>query len=988
MLEIKNIVRIYKPKKGAPVRALDGVNLRFPDTGMIFILGKSGSGKSTLLNVMGGLDKYDSGEIIIKEKSSKDFKQDDFDSYRNTYLGFIFQEYNILNEFSVGINIALALQLQGRKATDEEINAILEAVDLAGYGNRKPNELSGGQKQRVAIARALVKNPQIIMADEPTGALDSATGLQVFDTLKKLSKNKLVITVTHDREFAEQYGDRVIELKDGKVTSDITKYKETAEGGELVVTDKVIQIKKGYQLSAEDLELINRILSDDDAVISFDKKLNDGLRTSAKLDEEGNREAFRETDNATVETKDTTPFKLIKSRLPAKHMFKMGSSSLRNKPIRLAITILLSMIAFGLFGLADTISAYDRANTLASSLTDSSVNYLSFSQAIEVKYTGGSYYIDTNMAPEDIEQLELDTGIEFSPVYNGNSDLGISNLNGSVPYNYYTQTVSGFCEFEQEELSDLGFPIVGRLPQTFGEIAITDYIFEHFQEGGYRYDNVSYSASSDELSSAAKFLAETPKMTLGNKDYTVTGIVDTNLNETRYESLKTAQYGNDISFYLLMSEMRAAVDYGYHALAFVKKGFIAQKMEEDGASVGIDISGFGNVYLNDNANSMRYSANHLYQFSQLDEGGISYVYMGEGDTLKEGEVMLNFELAYSYFFSNDQLLYASLDYARNEMLSQYIEDNYQLAYDNGFKPEDWGYGTPTNENEKRDSFYNYLNYYGYRENAYGPSVMELYATFDRDIVTTYLEANPSLLDEMFDNVWLQYYMYNSSTSEPVSVSVKGFVFSKNIEDYDYSMVVSESIYNVFEEYDSGIYSFAIAKMPGDTSEIKQLAEYNYSQEGEKVFRMKNEVSYILDEIDMLLEPLAIVFLYVGLGLALFAALMLMNYISTSITYKKREIGILRAVGARSSDVFGIFFSESLIIASINFVLSLIAVIASVIAINVTLRGQYGLLLTILNFGPRQAALMLGVSLLVAFVGSFLPVYRIARKRPIDAINNR
>lgn len=123
----------------------------------------------------------------------------------------------------MGANIALAIELQGRKATDEEISKILRQVDLDGFGDRKPNELSGGQKQRVAIARALVKNPQIIMADEPTGALDSNTGKQVFDTLKKLSEEKLVIVVSHDREFAEQYGDRIIELADGKVISDVEK---------------------------------------------------------------------------------------------------------------------------------------------------------------------------------------------------------------------------------------------------------------------------------------------------------------------------------------------------------------------------------------------------------------------------------------------------------------------------------------------------------------------------------------------------------------------------------------------------------------------------------------------------------------------------------------------------------------------------------------------------------------------------------------------
>ena len=221
MLETRNLCKTYKPKKGVPVMAVDHVSLRVPETGMVFLLGKSGSGKSTMLNLLGGLDSYDDGEIIIKGISSKDFSQQRFDSYRNTYVGFIFQEYNVLEEFTVGANIALALELQGKAATDEELNSILRAVDLEGYGSRKPNELSGGQKQRVAIARALVKNPEIIMADEPTGALDSNTGRQVLDTLKKLSAEKLVIVVSHDREYAEAYADRIIELADGKVIRDV-----------------------------------------------------------------------------------------------------------------------------------------------------------------------------------------------------------------------------------------------------------------------------------------------------------------------------------------------------------------------------------------------------------------------------------------------------------------------------------------------------------------------------------------------------------------------------------------------------------------------------------------------------------------------------------------------------------------------------------------------------------------------------------------------
>ena len=265
MLSVRNLTKIYKIKgRGAKqVVALDHVNLDFPETGMVFLLGKSGSGKSTLLNTIGGLDTFDEGEVVIKGKSSKQFRQGDFDAYRNTFIGFIFQEYNILEEFTVGKNLALALELQGKKASKDAVNNLLEQVDLSGYSRRKPNQLSGGQKQRIAIARALIKDPEIIMADEPTGALDSNTGRQVMDTLKKLSKTKLVIVVSHDREFAEIYGDRVIELKDGRIISDTTKHEVEANksmSGISFIDNKIIHIKKGQKVTKQDLVEINKLI--------------------------------------------------------------------------------------------------------------------------------------------------------------------------------------------------------------------------------------------------------------------------------------------------------------------------------------------------------------------------------------------------------------------------------------------------------------------------------------------------------------------------------------------------------------------------------------------------------------------------------------------------------------------------------------------------------------------------------------------------------
>ena len=340
MLSVRNLVKTYKTKKADTVTALNNVSIDFPETGLVFLLGKSGSGKSTLLNAIGGLDTFDSGEIIIKGKSSADFSQSDFDSYRNTFIGFIFQEYNILENFTVHKNLALALELQGKKVDNAEIDRLLEQVEMTQYAKRKPNQLSGGQKQRVAIARALVKNPEIIMADEPTGALDSNTGKQVMDTLKQLSKKKLVIIVSHDREFAEIYGDRIIELKDGKIIHDVTKKElesQSTASGIKVIGDNILYIKKGHQMSENDIKAITKVLTlnaeKNDTFISFDKEANDKLKEGAKINDSGNKEAFLKTQKEDIKVKSYNPnsLQLIKSRLKFSDSFKMGASALKNK---------------------------------------------------------------------------------------------------------------------------------------------------------------------------------------------------------------------------------------------------------------------------------------------------------------------------------------------------------------------------------------------------------------------------------------------------------------------------------------------------------------------------------------------------------------------------------------------------------------------------------------------------------------------------------
>lgn len=228
MIELKKITKIYESKKKVKTIALDDVSLNFSNKGMTFILGKSGSGKSTLLNIIGTLDTKTSGDIIINNKNTNNWSKKDWDSYRNSVIGFIFQDFNLLENYTVKDNIKLSLDIQNKKVTDAMIADALKQVELSGYEKRYPNELSGGEKERVAIARAIIKKPKIILADEPTGNLDSKTSLTIFEILKRLSRDCLVIVVTHDEAFANQYADRIIRIADGKIIDDSNSVKKVS----------------------------------------------------------------------------------------------------------------------------------------------------------------------------------------------------------------------------------------------------------------------------------------------------------------------------------------------------------------------------------------------------------------------------------------------------------------------------------------------------------------------------------------------------------------------------------------------------------------------------------------------------------------------------------------------------------------------------------------------------------------------------------------
>lgn len=1181
MIEARNLKKVYKTKKGVVVNALDNVSVKLPDTGMVFILGKSGSGKSTLLNVLGGLDSFDSGEIIIKGTSSKSFKQSHYDSYRNTYIGFIFQEYNVLEELTVGANVALAIELQGRKASDEEVNSILKEVDLEGFGNRKPNELSGGQKQRVAIARALVKKPEIIMADEPTGALDSTTGKQVFDTLKKLSRDKLVLIVSHDREFSEQYADRIIELKDGVIISDVEKsssFADTAQSFDesddsITYGESEITVKPGYTITEEDRIAINEYL----AALSSGAKIKLGDKKEKKKVTSGD---FIPTDESKIKSNKAGDFKLIKSKLSLKNAFKLGSGGLKHKKVRLVFTILLSLVSFTLFGLADTIAAYNNISTATSSIYDTGVDYASYAKMIKRVSGDYSYWVTDNtyLTPDDIELIKTETGKNVIGVYKKNRDdfsfssnIGKKTVEGMNPSVLYSDSFSGITAIDENLISEHGFTLLGnsRLPEADkNEIVVTKYVYDYFSKVGHVAFTNEGEVNSD-INSENDLLGKKIQFGLTyneSNEYTIVGIIDTHFDTSRYEKLASADAEFTVSVIesmALTAELESAQKYSFACVGFVNSKLLGDIIASNmGTAETIEGSGHIQLFevLDDSANREHelygedgknnnvlnnFWFNSVYSLSNIKD---NVIWIGSpleslaenqiivsADMLKElvsqdnskteifydttklvgfektlfdkyqnGEINLNhypdlqshfnnakYYAAFSYAYNNieaaksayaarfgievseienqfgnfDAEFYNSFAYmAENEgAFSDIITDSVVTNYVNGLISR-YGLSSSVLPQSLKDKLIVKFTYNGVEYSSYDASSLILtfqYNNNSDDIVArryaaenftdalNYYKLNNNIQDVDLQNVnvssvlgqYSDYLRYNhkvpdgfaptatatfavyktqmfvevyktSSETGKMILSASSYMtgadkFIKNIEIVGVfaesnsdkpgfymgnTIAVSEDIINAMLGANrGGIYSYAVGVMPTDKLGINDIVKFSktYTNEaGDVKFNLKNNVTEQLDMVDEILDILGQVFLYVGIGFAVFASLMLTNFISTSITHKKQDIGILRAIGSRSNDVFRIFFAESFIIAMINYVLSLAGTLSVTIVLNSLLRDEAGLLITFLNFGIRQIGILFAVSIAVAFIATFLPVKKIASMKPIDAIKNR
>lgn len=959
MLELKNITKIYKTKS-QEVRALDGINLFFEAKGMVFITGKSGSGKTTMLNVIGALDNFNDGEILIKGKSTKDFTKQDYDSYRNTFIGFIFQEYNLLDNMTIQKNLALATQLQGQKDDISQIEKILAKVDLKDVALRKPQELSGGQRQRVAIARALIKNPSIIMADEPTGALDTENGLQIMTLLKKLSKDKLVIVVSHDLELANKFADRIIQMKDGKVESDITI--ETSDNKKTNIIEKkdILSIRRGAKLKDEDLQKIRTAVE-----VGKDVHVTDNIDIVKKQTKIDKRTDYNGNSD------------FIKTHLSFWDTIKLGLTTLKSKRIRLAITIILCALAFSIFGIFDSLAIYDEGrlatNTLKSSITPS------ITMTTKVTESNKNSY-DINLGDALIDSISSQTGYNIKGVYNSYyvGTQVAEELKNNEPYKiskyYYYKNLLGAIEFSNDDLTAYKFNIVkGRLPNDYSEIAISEYFAYCMLNWSYTYKDVQNNDkvlnSFDEIINEQKPLTLKIGTSGARETYKIVGIINTGKINKKFDKLKTNFEDNSN---MDQSEFINYINNSLNLYAFVKPGFVDYCISKYN-TLNKFINKAYNFEFNAENGTIKTQRDTFYTYDNFkklilnntnpNEDFVPYMFLENNKTeLKENEILVD--------ITQFKTLYEDVI----NTLKNFAENNLDIY------PKFSGYSAEIDkalEDIKTQK---------------GKNGMDLFKSALKKLeeIQETRNRNENPFKRNFIVKKTDTSKYQPGTTKPIEVSVEnnkytivGFYTNVNVSASNSFILTTEGINNLGINRMQGPYSSFVATNTGKGN-INTLSNLLLKTSG-VCYTSKNNAIAMIRANGEFFSNLSLLFLIVSGVFAAFSIVMFSNFISTSIKNKYGEIGILRALGARGSDILKMFVVEAVTIALINALCAVVLSAVGCVFVNMFLAKYLNLYIPLAAFGIRQVLIIFALSIGVGIISAILPIITVSRQKPVETI---
>ena len=485
MIKVQDLTKIYKSKNRTNCTALDRISFTLPDNGMVFVLGKSGSGKSTLLNLLGGLDGFEGGEIFFEDEKLSAFTQKDFYDYRCRHIGFVFQDFHLLEELTVEENIALVFDLESADHGDR-IQYSLEKVGMAEYASRYPRELSGGQKQRVAMARAIAKDPEVILCDEPTGNLDADNSRQILNLLKEFSKTKLVIIVSHNIPDAETYSDRILELRDGKIVRDEVR-REGYDNTFSISEEGTLTLPYNKTLSTEQID-----------------KMVEGIRSGDVKEVVQNDDGFHKAEEIEFRGR---PYSRRNAGMSLKNTLRLTRTMMRNQYMRFLLTALTATLIVSCFSVFQSFLNYDVNNSLSTAMVKNGFPVMVYQKAEAVgsetslvvsnlihinkddvaafgstKYGDGMYLLYDHAMP-----IQLDASDQIGKKTSRDAIKNVTN--------FYVYETYGVLACNQVFLADIFGNkgelqvIAGDITQPHKGIIITDYVADGIIKYNPHYDS-------------------------------------------------------------------------------------------------------------------------------------------------------------------------------------------------------------------------------------------------------------------------------------------------------------------------------------------------------------------------------------------------------------------------------------------------------------------------------------------------------------------
>lgn len=934
MLKLLNITKEYKVEEES-VLALNNVSIEFRKNEFVSILGPSGCGKTTLLNIVGGLDRYTSGDIQIDSVSTKEYDDVDWDTYRNRRIGFVFQSYNLIPHMNILKNVAMSLTLAGVESEERKARALeaLRKVGLEAQAKKKPNQLSGGQMQRVAIARALVNNPEIILADEPTGALDSESGIQVMDLLKEVAEDRLVIMVTHNPTLAEEYSTRIVYLKDGEVVGDTKPYSSADEEKEILdekvddnVIERIVEVEK----------------SDDDVEIKEVKVEN------AKPKKKSLRERFlkwKKADRAGM--KLGTAINLSWNNLLAKKGRTLLTSIAGSIGI-IGIVLVLS--------LSNGASAYVRGleesalSTYPLSVNKSSLDVSSLMQDL-MGFGGGSSSDKEVIDNEITAELVLGNlaAMFTNPKMQKTNDLHalkqkidteFDHSLATVKYNYGTS----FNVYVDDPKSDTNY--MKTTPYSENMYSLFDY-FNQLLGGQLTNLKIDVMGQQMTISDAMAYLsgmigdpwAEISENTaLVNAQYEVVG---GKWPEKANEVVVVVNEDNTLFDYqLFMLGLKSSADLGQ--LLINKDAFVAKKYTID-EILGLEYKLMSNVdYLDkmlDEDGNVMTNENGVELWTMGDKATLDKTYVdaramkfADGtDTIKvvgvvrpkKGAIASSIGGVIGY---TKQLTDALLAHSQNHQAIKSM----QKLYDDAVATLD-----PSDDKDTQTSY---------------ESVIEIYK-----------------------------YNYSDATPKPQYIVKAGDEVEIDItkpDSNDHAEIMRELGF-IDKEYPQSIEFYCSSfEAKGDVAKFLSDNDITYS---DSLSTMMEFVNTMVNTITGVLVGFAAISLIVS-------TIMIAIIIYTSVLERRKEIGVLRSIGARKRDISRVFIAESAILGGYSGLIGIIfSVIVCVIG-NVVIKILIGIE-NLVSVSWWQCLGMFFVSMLLSILAGFIPSRIAAKKDPAIALRS-